>query len=72
MKMGICVVVKNPMGEVFVMLQAPKYNIIDPTIVESIEALRVAVLIRELGLQKVELKESVLLVVQILRKDDKN
>lgn len=70
--MGIGVIVKNSLGEVFATLSSSKKHITDPIIVETSATLRAAIFCLELGLQMIELKSDALQIVQALQRDGIN
>jgi len=72
-KMGIGLIMRDPIGEVLASCKPQKIiYIIDMVIVEFIAASRSTIFIRELGLRNVELEGDTLQIVQALQKDDKN
>jgi hypothetical protein len=71
-KMGIGVIVRDNMGEVFTTLSVPKDYIIALDIAKASAALWVANFCRELGLYRVILEGDAFQIVQALRKDGRN
>lgn len=55
-KMGISVIVRDPIEEVLATLDSPKGNSIDPVVAKSFAALRAIMFVKDMGRQKILLE----------------